>query len=170
MLLLLPIPVVMTWKACWVQKIKLGLLFTLGIFIIAITLVRLPFNFIYEDDLFSRSKFISLELMTVAAVVNAPTLCGLWNSTRRQKASQRYNTALRHDNGDHEFWHANSRRISPRVRDGDSYDVEVFPMETRRGRPIDGIVQTKNLTVLEVRSDDLEHASINSSQRGILRD
>lgn len=152
------------------QKIRLGLLFTLGIFIIAITLVRLPLNFIYEDDLFSRSTFISLELMTVAAVVNAPTLCGLWNSTRRQNVSQRQNTALRHDNGQHEFWHANSRGISTHVSDGNSHDGEVFPMKPRCGRPIDGIAQTKNLTVLEVRPDDLEHASINSSQRGILRD
>lgn len=87
MLLVLPLPVVFSMHtATWRRRAQLLVLFSLGIFIILITLVRLPINSSHPDSQVSRTSWASTELLAAAFVVNAPTLWGLWNK-RRQEAN-----------------------------------------------------------------------------------
>lgn len=87
MLIILPIPFVVRLAAPWQRKLQLLCLFTLGIFIVAITAIRLPINAIHKSSQVNRSTWASTELVTAAIVVNAPSLYALWNKHRRDKAS-----------------------------------------------------------------------------------
>lgn len=171
MLLILPIPVMVSWNTSWMRKIKLYILFMLGIFIVAITLIRLPINALNKDSQVNRTTWASTELLTAGIVVNAPTLYGLWNMRRQQqRASQTYTHDYSSRSGQREFWHSDAHGMWAHARAGDSDDGEAYAMQSSRVRRADGILQTKELTVSEVRSDDAEGASVHSSQRGILKD
>ena len=184
MLIILPIPVIAYWKTPWKRKIKLYILFTLGFFIIAVTVIRLPINAINKNSQVNRTTWASTELLTAAIVVNAPTLYGLWNLRRlrrsEQGSGQKYPTQGGSGRGAHdEFWHPDARGLTAHARAGTSSgadDDEVFAMgptsrsRPHRPKPSDGILQTKELTISEeIRSHDAERASVHSSERGILR-
>jgi hypothetical protein len=78
MLLILPLPLVFKMKADWRRKIRYCSIFLLGIFIIAITIIRLPINALNKNIQANRTIWASTELFTSALVVNIPTLYGLW--------------------------------------------------------------------------------------------
>jgi hypothetical protein len=180
MLIILPIPVIAYWKTPWKRKIKLYILFTLGFFIIAVTVIRLPINAINKNSQVNRSTWASTELVTAAIVVNAPTLYGLWNLRRLRRSDsasgQKYPMQGGSGSGAHdEFWHPDARGLTTHARAGTSSgadDDETFAMGpmSRSRRPPDGILQTKEITMSEeVRSRDAERASVHSSEKGILR-
>lgn len=171
MLLVLPIPVVVTLKAPWRRKVQLYVLFTLGIFIIVITIVRLPINSINIDSQVSRTTWASTELFTAAIVVNAPSLYGCWNKSRRDR------TESNRMKGDYENRRTGSGQLHPDTIGGsnDSYE-----MQRRRKPTARGILVTKDITMTNVREDDepeslvahhvdVEVASQHSSQREILQ-
>lgn len=85
MLIILPLPVIFKLKAPPSRKAQLIILFTLGIFIILITIIRLPINSHNATSQVNRTTWASTELLTAAIVVNAPTLYSFWNKSRRDK-------------------------------------------------------------------------------------
>lgn len=85
MLLLLPLPTLFSLQTPWKRKVRLTLICTLGIFIIAITVIRLPINAISADSQANRTVWASTELLTAAIVANAPTLYGAVNKIRGEE-------------------------------------------------------------------------------------
>ena len=84
MLIIMPIPVLIKWKRSWKEKIQLYALFTCGIFIVAVTVVRLPQNWNNSTAQVNRTTWASAELLASTIVANAPTLYSL---NKRRKAS-----------------------------------------------------------------------------------
>ncbi|KAG8417475.1 hypothetical protein J3458_004978 [Metarhizium acridum] len=173
MLLVLPIPVVASLRAPWRRKAQLYPLFTLGIFIIVVTIVRLRINYVNIGSQGSRTTWASAELLTAAVVVNAPTLYGLWNKRRRDKlewARQREREERRR-NGN-----------GPMHPDTIGGSNESYEMQRKRKPTARGILVTKDVMVTETRGDDgrssrqserfphldAESVSRHSSQREIL--
>lgn len=101
MLLILPLPLVFKMKADWRRKIRYYTIFLLGIFIIAITIIRLPINALNKEIQANRSIWASTELFTSALVVNIPTLYGLWRHRRMR---------LREKDGRHKYSHRSTPR------------------------------------------------------------
>ncbi|KAF4972716.1 hypothetical protein FSARC_781 [Fusarium sarcochroum] len=89
MLLVLPIPLIVSLRTAWQRKAQLCALLTLGVFIIAITVARLPINTENKDSQVNRTTWASIELLTAAIVVNAPAIYGLWNKRRQAKSESR---------------------------------------------------------------------------------
>lgn len=87
MLLVLPLPYVIGLTVPVRRKVQLIALFTLGIFIILITAIRLPINSIHKDSQDNRTLWATTELLTAAIVVNATAIWGLWNKRQRDKSS-----------------------------------------------------------------------------------
>lgn len=175
MLLAVPIPLFFSLKTSWKRKLKLYVLFTLGIFIVAITVIRLPINTINKDSQINRTTWASIELLTATIVVNAPTIYGLWNKKKQSSAySNSHGTGLPSHS---------SRKNGTGVRTfNDGTGSQAFAMKSmnhERDPNMGGIMQTQEVIVSEyidpskkgpaVRTDEAEIAS-NSSQRGILRD
>ncbi|UPK92897.1 hypothetical protein LCI18_003832 [Fusarium solani-melongenae] len=174
-LLAVPIPLFFSLKTSWKRKLKLYVLFTLGIFIVAITVIRLPINATNKDSQVNRTTWASTELLTATIVVNAPTIYGLWNKKKQSSAySNSQGTGLpthssrKNGTGVHTF--------------NDGTRSQAFAMKSMnhdRDSSMGGIMQTQEVIVSEyvdpskkgatVRTDEAEVAS-NSSQRGILRD
>ncbi|KAM0286102.1 hypothetical protein ACHAQH_001110 [Verticillium albo-atrum] len=177
MLLVLPIPLVMTMKAAWKLKAQLYALFLLGIFIIAITIIRLPINSIHKDSQINRSTWASTELLAAALVVNAPTLYGLWNKRRQAKASS--NSQATGGVSDFGLGTIGSTARKTRTEADDGDDYMLSPVRRKMG-PMDGILQTKEIIVSEYKetdrrgrgyanlADEQDNVS-NSSQKSILR-
>ncbi|KAJ4258645.1 hypothetical protein NW757_003214 [Fusarium falciforme] len=175
LLLAVPIPLFFSLKTSWKRKLKLYVLFTLGIFIVAITVIRLPINATNKDSQVNRTTWASTELLTATIVVNAPTIYGLWNKKKQSSAySNSHGTGLpthssrKNGTGVHTF--------------NDGTRSQAFAMKSMnhdRDSSMGGIMQTQEVIVSEyvdpskkgvtVRTDEAEIAS-NSSQRGILRD
>ncbi|KAM0262484.1 hypothetical protein ACHAQJ_001738 [Trichoderma viride] len=158
MLLVMPLPVILKLKAPLARKAQLFVLFTLGIFIIAITIIRLPLNSSNPTSQVNRTTWASTELLTSAIVVNAPTLYSFWNKRRREKSVPR-------EQGEGE-----------NGKDGDRFAMETIGGSTfshdgsKKRKPSGGILQTKEVTVTEYRqseyirlADGRDHASQGSS-------
>jgi hypothetical protein len=89
MLLVLPVPALASLRTPWRTKIRLFILFALGAFIIAITIIRLPINAMHAAVQANRSIWASTELLAAAIVVNAPILYGslnLWRQRLRDRS------------------------------------------------------------------------------------
>ena len=95
MLLVLPMPVLAKLKAPWRRKAQLLALFTLGFFIIVVTVARLPINSVNKDSQVNRTTWASTELLTSAIVVNAPALYALRNKRKREKERDKQNLGSR---------------------------------------------------------------------------
>lgn len=177
MLLVLPIPLVITLKKTpWLRKLRLLAIFLLGTFIICITIVRLPINSAKKDSQISRTTWASIELLTAAIVVNAPTLYGLWNKQKQQKSSSRsYGTGGL-------AYHSRVTNVSAVRRHQDIEDDDYMMTSPHRKSTMNGIMQTKEVIISEFRDtgrgtkgyinfpDDVENVSSSSSQRGILKE
>lgn len=87
MLLVLPLPFVIGLTVPVRRKIQLIALFTLGIFIILITAIRLPINSLHKDSQDNRTLWATTELLTAAIVVNATAIWGLWNKRQRSRSN-----------------------------------------------------------------------------------
>ena len=173
MLLLLPLPVVMSWDSTWRRKLKFYILFTLGIFVIAVTVIRLPINALNKSNQLNRTTWATVELLTAAIVVNAPTLHGLWNASRHQASVLKEN----HDRSDIaiESWRA---RDSPGPGAG-GVASNASLLGLVGDRPADAKQMTTSTELSRdneggrgsaASTHDAERTSVHSSQRGILHD
>lgn len=173
MLLVLPIPIVAKLQAPWRRKAQLYSLFTLGIFIIVITIVRLPINSINKDSQVNRTTWASTELLTAAIVVNAPALYGLWNNRRREKSQE----SQRNRGGASGGGYSGQQRHVATIGGGGTESYQMTP----KREPTCGIMKTTEVTVSGVEEaqmrnsreyvqlpEDLDSASRHSSQREIL--
>ncbi|KAF4634785.1 hypothetical protein G7Y89_g3313 [Cudoniella acicularis] len=74
LLILLPMPTLFRVKQSVGSKFRLLSLFSLGIFLVIITVVRLPFNIHDSGMQINRTTWASVESFTAAFVANIPTL------------------------------------------------------------------------------------------------
>ncbi|CRK22751.1 hypothetical protein BN1723_012752 [Verticillium longisporum] len=174
MLILLPLPLVVAMQAAWRLKAQLYVLFLLGVFIIAITIVRLPISTLHKDSQLDRSTWASVELLVTAIVVNAPTMYGLYNNGRRANA-----TSNADETGD-TFGMATMGSMvrKTKIEADNMHDFESSPVGRSLGH-IEGILQTRETIVTEYRetdrkargyanlADETDNAST-SSQKSIL--
>ncbi|KAL7898160.1 hypothetical protein HDV63DRAFT_32185 [Trichoderma sp. SZMC 28014] len=164
MLIVLPLPTIIKLKAPPSRKAQLIVLFTLGIFIILITIIRLPINSQNAASQVNRTTWASTELLTAAIVVNAPTLYSFWNKGRGER-----------------------EKAKPQLQQGDSENGKMggqFALETIGGSTFSGdgskkrkstiaVLQTKDVTVTEYRrsgdyiklADERDRMSQKSSQQ-----
>ncbi|CAI7616250.1 unnamed protein product [Penicillium glandicola] len=84
MLIALPIPVLILVKRSVVEKIQLASLFAVGLFIVAITIARLPENAKNASTQVNRTTWASIELLAAAIVANAPIMYGLIKGHRQR--------------------------------------------------------------------------------------
>ncbi|KAL5361126.1 hypothetical protein BJX96DRAFT_81522 [Aspergillus floccosus] len=77
MLIAMPIPILVMVKRSIIEKLQLAALFTVGLFIVAITIARLPQNAKNPTAQVNRTTWASIELLAAAVVANAPVLYGL---------------------------------------------------------------------------------------------
>ncbi|OAA35057.1 hypothetical protein NOR_08149 [Metarhizium rileyi] len=173
MLLILPIPVVALLRAPWRRKLQLYALFTLGGFIVLVTIVRLPINYLHIDSQGSRTTWASTELLTTAIVVNAPSLYGLWNKHRRDKVE------LHRRKEREETRRKGNGPVHPDTIGGSNEFCEV----QRKSKPTArGLLPTKGIEMTDAKEKDgrhsreswhsqrpdIESASQHSSEREIL--
>lgn len=151
MLFVLPIPLVVILKAPWQRKLQLLALFTLGIFIIVITIVRLPINATNKNSQVSRTTWASTELLAAAIVVNAPSIYGLWNHRRRAKLSNSASQGT-------DRYGSNSRGIHlsnvHRSVGGGESEIDMVPPKHKSSGVMGGIMQTKEVLVTDSRETD----------------
>ncbi|KOS40466.1 hypothetical protein ACN38_g8649 [Penicillium nordicum] len=84
MLIALPIPILVLVKRSAMQKFQLAILFSIGLFIVAITIARLPQNARNPTAQVNRTTWASVELLAAAIVANAPVLYGLLKGHRER--------------------------------------------------------------------------------------
>ncbi|KAJ3543701.1 hypothetical protein NM208_g3432 [Fusarium decemcellulare] len=174
MLLVVPIPLFFSLKTSWKRKLRLYVLFTLGIFIVAITVIRLPINAINKDSQVNRTTWASTELLTATIVVNAPTLYGFWNNKRQTSAYvQSYGSEL----PEH---HSRKSRRAVDV-DASSQAFALNSIHYGREASAGGILRTHEVTITNSMTSeknakttvswlDKTEVASNSSQQDILRD
>lgn len=177
MLLAVPIPLFVSLKTSWKCKLRLYVLFALSIFIVAITIIRLPINSIHKDSQVNQTTWASAKLLKATIVVNAPTIHGLWNKTNQDSA---YVHSYKTGQPSH---HSQENVTLPRSFN-DDFTTQAFLLGSinhKRDSPLGEILQMQETIVTEYikpkenaqegsrRLNEVEVAS-NSSQRGILRD
>ncbi|KAF2219491.1 hypothetical protein BDZ85DRAFT_205708 [Elsinoe ampelina] len=171
MLLILPIPSLISLQTPWRLKLRLYILCTLGLFIIAVTVIRLPINALNASVQANRTTWASTELLAAAIAVNAPTLYGAYNSWRRSGtgiASSSYSlpahSASRPVNGSHlgnsrlgQF----SQNIGRSRKIPDEEDEIVLNMEMRNKR------SETSMSNITARSDSEERPGVITKTREI---
>lgn len=83
MLIFLPMPTLFSIQRSIGERLRLAALFSVGFFLVAITVVRLPLNFAHGSAQVNRTTWASVEAFGAAFVANVPTLF-----TLRRKATQ----------------------------------------------------------------------------------
>lgn len=86
MLIALPLPQLIKIKRPLIAKIRLIVLFLVGLTIIAVTLTRLLMNLVLLNRVGQSHNVANVELFFEAFVANAPTLYGLLHIERRQRS------------------------------------------------------------------------------------
>lgn len=117
MLLALPLPKLISLQTPWRTKVRLYTLCALGLFIIAITIIRLPINALHASVQANRTTWASTELLTAAIAVNAPTLFGAVNRWRRRSKNELSSSKSRKDG------FSSTRTVGSCVRPKHSHDV-----------------------------------------------
>jgi len=74
MLILLPMPALFSIKRSLGERFRLASLFSIGFFLVAITVIRLPLNFANGSAQVNRTTWASVESFGAAFVANVPTL------------------------------------------------------------------------------------------------
>ncbi|KAF2127932.1 hypothetical protein P153DRAFT_432363 [Dothidotthia symphoricarpi CBS 119687] len=95
MLVVIPIPLLISLQTPFLRKLQVFVLLTLGLLIIAITITRLPINHSHATSQANRSAWVSGELLIASFVVNMPTIYGQWNLWRRGRPSHGSSNAAR---------------------------------------------------------------------------
>ncbi|KAF2820544.1 hypothetical protein CC86DRAFT_304707 [Ophiobolus disseminans] len=129
MLLALPLPTLISLQTPWRTKLRLFTICALGLFIIAITIIRLPINHLNAAVQANRSTWASTELLTAAIAVNAPTLYGAFNHWRRRSKNTTYGSASHP--GNFSSTRAISSSLKPMHPNGDPYSDEQSMLYTQ---------------------------------------
>jgi hypothetical protein len=74
LLILLPMPALFEIRRSFPAKLRLFSLFSVGLFLVAITIIRLPLNFNHGMYQVNRTTWASVESFAAAFVANIPTL------------------------------------------------------------------------------------------------
>lgn len=74
MLIFLPMPVIFKIQRSLVERLRIIALLSVGFFLVAITVVRLPINFANGSAQVNRTTWASVESFGAAFVANVPTL------------------------------------------------------------------------------------------------
>ncbi|KAE8147586.1 hypothetical protein BDV25DRAFT_30307 [Aspergillus avenaceus] len=88
MLIVLPIPLLVKVKRPFLEKLQLAGLFAVGLFIVVITIVRLPENASHSTAQVNRTTWASVELFAAAIVANAPVLYGFYRGKVEESRSR----------------------------------------------------------------------------------
>ncbi|KAF7585934.1 hypothetical protein BBP40_009854 [Aspergillus hancockii] len=88
MLIVLPIPLLVKVKRPVYEKLQLAGLFAVGLFIVVITIIRLPQNAQHSTAQVNRTTWASVELFAAAIVANAPVLYGFYRGEREASRSR----------------------------------------------------------------------------------
>lgn len=83
MLLLLPVPTLLSLQTALRTKVPVCVLCALGLFIVAITIIRLPINALHASVQSNRTIWASTELLAAAIAAHAPTIYGAFNHWQR---------------------------------------------------------------------------------------
>ncbi|QDS73455.1 hypothetical protein FKW77_008879 [Venturia effusa] len=81
-LFLLPLPVLWKLQLSMKQKLQLGLVFGVGIFVIAVTTARIPVILEHSVDQKTRSRWASIEIVTACLVANVAFFYALLKDLR----------------------------------------------------------------------------------------
>ncbi|KAI5838852.1 hypothetical protein DFP73DRAFT_248890 [Morchella snyderi] len=87
MLILIPLPMVFKSRLPLIRKIQLLVLFGLGLFVMAVTIVRLPVIIGDQSVQKARSLWASIECFVACVVANAPVLNSFIQNVRKHKAT-----------------------------------------------------------------------------------
>ena len=74
------------------RKLQLAALFAIGLFIVVITIIRLPQNAEHSTVQVNRTTWANVELFAAAIVSNAPVLYGFYRGGRENSRSRATNT------------------------------------------------------------------------------
>ncbi|KAF8536964.1 hypothetical protein BDD12DRAFT_795624 [Trichophaea hybrida] len=87
-LMVIPLPIVFQARLPVMRKIQLTLLFSVSLFVVSITVIRMPI--IIGDNVLqnSRSLWASIEVMTACLVANAPVLNSFLHTLRQNHQQQ----------------------------------------------------------------------------------
>ncbi|KAH8819439.1 hypothetical protein F5884DRAFT_848762 [Xylogone sp. PMI_703] len=95
LLIIIPIPVFINIRQSLWQRLRLLGLFSLGVFLVIITIIRLPINFSHGFQQVNRTTWASVESLAAAIVANFPTLYILRNrspNNSKNRSSRRRTT------------------------------------------------------------------------------
>lgn len=93
-LLVIPTPIVRNGAKGFSKRVRLGVLFTLGIFCIAVTCIRCRLTFDNESSQFVRSFWASVQAVVAAFVANASAIYGSFTLMYRRKKSHSSESAI----------------------------------------------------------------------------
>lgn len=88
MLILIPLPMVFKSRLPLIRKIQLLVLFGLGFFVMAVTIVRLPVIIGDQSVQKARTLWASIECCVACIVANAPVLNSFIQKVRKHTASE----------------------------------------------------------------------------------
>lgn len=74
------------------RKLQLAALFAIGLFIVIITIIRLPQNAEHSTVQVNRTTWANVELFAASIVSNAPVLYGFYRGSRENSRSRATNT------------------------------------------------------------------------------
>lgn len=89
MLIALPIPVILQVRLSLLKKFQLGFLFSIGLMIVIITAIRIPFTIRARDSETIRISWTTGEFLAATFVANAPKLYSFKHIMKRRKMPMR---------------------------------------------------------------------------------
>jgi hypothetical protein len=167
LLILLPMPTLFSIQRSLGQRLRLAGLFSIGFFLVAITIIRLPLNFANGSAQVNRTTWASVESFAAAFVANIPTLFTLrrrapdLSSASRTGATN--NSHIRTgDYASREGWRHMGSRSQVNAEDDSDKDILV------NSRPVagsmnKGILVRRSIELAEFdgHKGDLEKSSFN---------
>ncbi|CUS08466.1 unnamed protein product [Tuber aestivum] len=93
-LILIPLPLVFKSRLPIMRKLQLSLLFGLGIFVICITIIRMPVIIVDKSIQKARTLWASIECLAACIVANAPVLNSFLRQKVRKPSSHEYNLSV----------------------------------------------------------------------------
>ncbi|KAG0128166.1 hypothetical protein HOY82DRAFT_39465 [Tuber indicum] len=140
-LILIPLPLVFRARLPLIRKIQLFLLFGVGMFVISVTMIRMPVIINDKSAQKARTLWASIECLAACVVANAPVLNSLLRRKAKKPRSDEYNIS------------ANSRRRRMPVTGQDS----VGSLTRNDGSDgLGSVIETRTEVVQKIDIDPLE--------------
>jgi hypothetical protein len=164
LLIVLPMPTLLSIQRSLPARLRLASLFSLGLFLVAVTVIRLPLNFANGSAQVNRTTWASVEAFTAAFVANVPTLYTLRRRAPDPLSGNR--TGVTNDShirtgdyGTQEGWRKMGNRSQVNAEDDSDKDILV------RSRPVAGmgnksITVTRSVELLDIDVDARSQAGV----------